>query len=317
DVGTAGYVDPRKNLEKLGTPTMGGLMIVVIIDLTTLVWAQWSKLVLLTLFTIVLLCMLGFIDDFLKLKYRNTEGVRGFIKLYVQGALTLFAAFYLLFNKDTHNLISEVMIPFIKEPVLVGTTGAIVGVILTIFVIVGTSNAVNLTDGMDGLAIGCVIIVTFVFLVITYVSGNAIFAKYLQVPYVPGSGELTVFCSALIGAGLGFLWFNCYPAMVFMGDTGSLALGGVLGMVAVLIHQPIIIAIAGGIFLIETVSVIIQRSYFKYTKHRYGEGRRVFKMAPIHHHFQKLGWKESQIVTRFYVITVLFAVLALATLKIR
>ena len=206
---------------------------------------------------------------------------------------------------------------FIKEPVLVGTTGAIVGVILTIFVIVGTSNAVNLTDGMDGLAIGCVIIVTFVFLVITYVSGNAIFAKYLQVPYVPGSGELTVFCSALIGAGLGFLWFNCYPAMVFMGDTGSLALGGVLGMVAVLIHQPIIIAIAGGIFLIETVSVIIQRSYFKYTKHRYGEGRRVFKMAPIHHHFQKLGWKESQIVTRFYVITVLFAVLALATLKIR
>jgi len=155
DVGTAGYVDPRKNLEKLGTPTMGGLMIVVIIDLTTLVWAQWSKLVLLTLFTIVLLCMLGFIDDFLKLKYRNTEGVRGFIKLYVQGALTLFAAFYLLFNKDTHNLISEVMIPFIKEPVLVGTTGAIVGVILTIFVIVGTSNAVNLTDGMDGLAIGC------------------------------------------------------------------------------------------------------------------------------------------------------------------
>ncbi len=314
---TSSYVDPRKNPEKFGTPTMGGLMIVVIIDLTTLVWAQWTKLVLLTLFAIILLCMLGFIDDFLKLKYRNTEGVRGFIKLYVQGGLTAFAACYLLLNKDTQNLISEVMLPFVKEPVLVGTTGAIVGVIITMFVIVGTSNAVNLTDGMDGLAIGCVIIVTFVFLVMTYVSGNAIFAKYLQVPYVPGSGELTVFCSALIGAGLGFLWFNCFPAMVFMGDTGSLALGGVLGMVAVLIHQPIVIAIAGGIFLIEALSVIIQRSYFKYTKYRYGEGRRVFKMAPIHHHFQKLGWKESQIVTRFYIITVLFAVLALATLKIR
>ncbi len=317
DTGTSSYVDPRKNPEKFGVPTMGGLMIVVIIDLTTLIWAQWIKLVILTLFAIILLCMLGFIDDFLKLKYRNTEGVRGFIKLYVQGGLTAFAACYLLFNKDTQNLISEVMVPFIKEPVLVGTTGAIVGVIITMLVIVGTSNAVNLTDGMDGLAIGCVIIVTFVFLVMTYVSGNVIFAKYLQVPYVPGSGELTVFCSALIGAGLGFLWFNCYPAMVFMGDTGSLALGGVLGMVAVLIHQPIVIAIAGAIFLIEALSVIIQRSYFKYTKHRYGEGRRVFKMAPIHHHFQKLGWKESQIVTRFYVITVLFAVLGLATLKIR
>lgn len=311
------YIDPRKKPEKYGTPTMGGLMIVVVIDITTLLWAQWIKIVILTLFTIVVLCILGFIDDFMKLKYRNTEGVRGLIKLYVQGALTIFAACYLLWNDDTHKLISEVMIPFVKEPVLIGVSGAVVGIIITTLAVVGTSNAVNLTDGLDGLAIGCMVIVTFVFVVLTYVAGNAIAARYLQVPYVPGAGELTVFCSAMIGAGLGFLWFNCHPAMVFMGDTGSLALGGVLGMIAVLIHQPLVLPIAGGIFVIEALSVMIQRGYFKYTKLRFGEGRRVFKMAPIHHHFQQLGWKESQIVTRFYIICVLFAVMALATLKIR
>lgn len=311
------FVDPRKKPEKFGTPTMGGLMIVLIIDLATLLWAQWIKFVLLTLFTIVVLCMLGFIDDFLKLKYTDTKGVKGLIKIYVQGALTLFAAGYLFSNPDTNYLISEIMVPFVKEPILTGTVGAIVGVIIMIFAIVGTSNAVNLTDGLDGLAIGCVIIVSFVFVVMTYVAGNAVFAKYLQVPYVPGAGELTIFCSAMIGAGLGFLWFNCYPAMVFMGDTGSLALGGVLGMVAILIHQPLVLIIAGGIFLIEALSVIIQRYYFKYTKWKYGAGRRVFKMAPIHHHFQQLGWKESQVVTRFYIVCILFAVMALATLKIR
>ncbi|MGC8743421.1 MAG: phospho-N-acetylmuramoyl-pentapeptide-transferase [Verrucomicrobiia bacterium] len=315
--GSQSIIDPRKKPEKFGIPTMGGLMIVIIIDLTTLMWAQWIKPVLLVLFTIVVLCMLGFIDDFMKLKYRDTKGVKGLIKLYVQGGLTAFAACYLLFNEDTSHLISDVMIPFVKEPVLTGTIGAAVGVLIMIIAIVGTSNAVNLTDGLDGLAIGCVIIVSFVFVVMTYVAGNAIFAKYLQVPYVPGAGELTVFCSAMIGAGLGFLWFNCHPAMVFMGDTGSLALGGVIAMVAILIHQPLVLPIAGGIFLIEASSVMIQRGYFKYTKYKYGAGRRVFKMAPIHHHFQQLGWKESQIVTRFYIICILFAVMALATLKIR
>ncbi|MGC8830264.1 MAG: phospho-N-acetylmuramoyl-pentapeptide-transferase [Verrucomicrobiia bacterium] len=315
--GSKSVIDPRKKPEKYGTPTMGGLMIVVIIDLTTLLWAQWIKPVLLVLFTIVVLCLLGFIDDFLKLKYRDTKGIKSWIKIYVQLGLAAFAACYLLFNEDTSHLITDVMIPVVKEPVFTGTIGAVIGVVIVIGAIVGTSNGVNITDGLDGLAIGCVVIVSFVFVVITYLAGNAIFAKYLQIPYVPGAGELTVFCSAMIGAGLGFLWFNCHPATVFMGDTGSLALGGVLAMVAILIHQPFVLLIAGGIFVIELLSSAIQTSYFKFTRLIYGEGRRIFKIAPLHHHFQQLGWKESQIVSRFYIVCVLFAIIALATLKIR
>ncbi len=188
---------------------------------------------------------------------------------------------------------------------------------MTTLAIVGSSNAVNLTDGLDGLAIGCTAIVSFVFLVLTYLAGNARSAAYLQIPHVSGAGELTVFCSAMIGASLGFLWFNCHPARVFMGDTGSLALGGVLAMVAVLIHQPLVLVLAGGVFVAEAGSVLIQRGWFKYTKFRYGQGRRAFLMAPLHHHFEKLGWYESQIVTRFYILCVLCAVLALGTLKIR
>jgi phospho-N-acetylmuramoyl-pentapeptide-transferase len=195
--------------------------------------------------------------------------------------------------------------------------GVVLGIILTSLTIVGSSNAVNLTDGLDGLAIGCTAIVSFVFLVLTYLSGNANTAAYLQIPHVTGAGELTVFCSAMIGASLGFMWFNCHPAQVFMGDTGSLALGGVLGMIAVLIHQPLVLALAGGVFVAEAGSVIIQRSWFKYTKSKYGQGRRVFLMAPLHHHFEKLGWHESQVVNRFYILCVLCAVLALSTLKIR
>ncbi len=183
--------------------------------------------------------------------------------------------------------------------------------------IVGSSNAVNLTDGLDGLAIGCTVIVSFVFLVLTYLAGNARAAAYLLIPYVPGAGELTVFCAAIIGAGLGFLWFNCHPAQMFMGDTGSLALGGALGIVAVLIHQPFVLVIAGGIFVIEAGSVMIQTGWFRYTRRRFGTGRRVFLMAPLHHHFEKKGWYESQVVIRFYILCVLFAVLALSTLKIR
>ncbi|TAL03622.1 MAG: phospho-N-acetylmuramoyl-pentapeptide-transferase, partial [Verrucomicrobia bacterium] len=181
----------------------------------------------------------------------------------------------------------------------------------------GSSNAVNLTDGLDGLAIGCTTIAAIVFLIFTYIAGNFRAAAYLQVPYVEGAGELTVFCAALIGAGLGFLWYNCHPARVFMGDTGSLALGGALGIIAVLIHQPFVLVIAGAIFVVEAVSVIIQRGWFRYTRKRFGEGRRFFLMAPIHHHFEKKGWYESQVVTRFYILSVLFAVVALATLKLR
>jgi phospho-N-acetylmuramoyl-pentapeptide-transferase len=176
---------------------------------------------------------------------------------------------------------------------------------------------VNLTDGLDGLAIGCTLIVTFVFIIFTYIAGNKIMAEYLRVPYVEGAGELTVFCAAMVGAGLGFLWFNCHPAQVFMGDTGSLALGGVLGVIAVLIHQPFVLVIAGGVFVLEAGSVMIQTVWFKHTRRKFGEGRRVFLMAPLHHHFEKKGWYESQVVARFYILGILFAVLALSTLKLR
>jgi len=304
-------------LSKRGTPTMGGLMMVLVLDVTALLWAQWNTLVLLTLLSVVVLCGLGFLDDYAKITRQDSRGVQEFIKLWVQGALALFVAVYLWRVPATSHLISQVMVPFFKHPVLTGASGATVGIVLTALTIVGSSNAVNLTDGLDGLAIGCTAIVSFVFLVLTYLAGNAKTAAYLQIPHVSGAGELTVFCAAMIGATLGFLWFNCHPAQVFMGDTGSLALGGVLGMIAVLIHQPLVLAIAGGVFVAEAASVIVQRTWFKYTKYRFGEGRRVFLMAPLHHHFEKLGWYESQIVTRFYILCVLFAVLALSTLKIR
>ena len=304
-------------ISKRGTPTMGGLMMVLVLDATALLWAQWNTMILLALLSVVVLSGLGFLDDYAKITKQNSRGVQEFIKLWVQGVLAVFVAIYLWRVPATSELISRVMIPFFKYPVLTGTAGTIVGIILTALTIVGSSNAVNLTDGLDGLAVGCTAIVSFVFLVLTYVAGNAKTSAYLQIPHVPGAGELTVFCAAMIGTSLGFLWFNCHPAQVFMGDTGSLALGGVLGMIAVLIHQPLALAIAGGVFVAEAASVIIQRSWFKYTKYRFGEGRRVFLMAPLHHHFEKLGWYESQIVTRFYILCVLCAVVALSTLKIR
>jgi phospho-N-acetylmuramoyl-pentapeptide-transferase len=182
---------------------------------------------------------------------------------------------------------------------------------------VGSSNAVNLTDGLDGLAVGCTLIVSFVFLILTYLAGNFRSATYLNIPYVEGAGELTVFCAAIIGAGLGFLWFNCHPAQVFMGDTGSLPLGGALGIIAVLIHQPFVLVIAGGVFVMEAASVLLQTGWFRFTRKRYGTGRRIFLMAPLHHHFEKKGWYESQVVIRFYILSVLCAVVALSTLKIR
>jgi phospho-N-acetylmuramoyl-pentapeptide-transferase len=302
---------------KKGTPTMGGLLLVLVLDVTAMLWAQWNTQVLLALFTVIVLCGLGFIDDYAKIARQNSRGLREFIKLWVQGALALFAAGYLWRLPATTTLISDVMVPFYKYPVLTGGLGAAVGIALTGCTIVGSSNAVNLTDGLDGLAIGCTAIVSFVFLVLTYLAGNARTAAYLQIPHVPGAGELTVFCAAMLGAGLGFLWFNCHPACLFMGDTGSLALGGGLGMIAVLIHQPMVLAIAGGVFVAEAGSVIIQRTWFKITKLRYGQGRRVFLMAPLHHHLQKLGWRETQVVTRFYILGVLCAVVAFSTLKIR
>lgn len=304
-------------LSKRGTPTMGGVLIVLVLDLTALLWAQWNTLILLTLLSVVVMAALGFYDDYAKITQQNNKGAASHVKLWVQGILSLFIAFYLWKLPATSGLISNVMIPFYKYPIVTGGAGAAVGIILTTLTIVGSSNAVNLTDGLDGLAIGCTVIVSFVFLVLTYVCGNAAIAKYLQIPHVSGAGELTVFCAAMIGAGLGFLWFNCHPAQVFMGDTGSLPLGGVLGIIAILIHQPLVLVIAGGVFVAEAGSVIIQRGWFKYTKRKYGEGRRVFLMSPLHHHFEKKGWYESQVVTRFYILGVLCAVVALSTLKIR
>jgi phospho-N-acetylmuramoyl-pentapeptide-transferase len=302
-------------LSKKGTPTMGGILIVLVLDLTALLWAQWNALVVLTLLSLIVLAGLGFYDDYVKITQQNNRGTRSLVKLWVQFALALFIGVYLWMLPETHKLITEVMVPFIKDPVLKSAGPA--GLVLTVLTIIGSSNAVNLTDGLDGLAIGCTLIVAAVFLVFTYIAGNFKFAEYLHVPFVSGAGELTVFCAAMIGSGLGFLWFNCHPAQMFMGDTGSLALGGVLGIIAVLIHQPLVLVIAGGVFVVEAVSVLLQTTWFKYTRHRTGTGQRIFLMAPLHHHFEKKGWYESQVVTRFYILCILCAVVALSTLKLR
>jgi phospho-N-acetylmuramoyl-pentapeptide-transferase len=302
-------------LNKRGTPTMGGVLIVLAMDLSALLWTQLNELIVLTLLSLVLLAGLGFYDDYAKITQQSNRGAKGQVKIWVQTLLALFIGVYLLRLPSRSTLVADIMVPFCKHPVLTGAAG--LGLLLTVLTIVGSSNAVNLTDGLDGLAVGCTLIVTMVFLVMTYIAGHHRFAEYLQVPYVPGAGELTVFCAAMFGAGLGFLWYNCHPAQVFMGDTGSLALGGALGIMAVLIHQPLVLVIAGGVFVMEAASVICQTLWFKYTRRRYGTGRRIFLMAPLHHHFEKRGWYESQVVTRFYILGVLCAVVALSTLKLR
>ena len=303
-------------LSKKGTPTMGGVLIVAVLVFSTVLWTQLdNKLVLLTLLSVIVLAGLGFYDDYAKIIQQSGGGTPPRVKLLTQTAVSTFIGFYLWLTPSTSKLVSDIMVPFYKHPV--ATNCAWLGVIVVIFAIVGTSNAVNLTDGLDGLAIGCSLIVAFVFLVLTYVAGNVKAAAYLDIPHVDGAGELTVFCSALLGAGLGFLWYNCHPAKVFMGDTGSLALGGAFGVVAVLIQQPFVLVIAGGVFVMEAVSVMAQTTWFRYTRMRTGTGKRIFLMAPLHHHFEKKGWYESQVVMRFYILCVLFAVVALATLKLR
>ncbi|MFO1459608.1 MAG: phospho-N-acetylmuramoyl-pentapeptide-transferase [Verrucomicrobiota bacterium] len=303
------------DLAKRGTPTMGGILIVLVLDLTVLLWAQWNAHVLLTALSLIVLAGLGFYDDWLKVTKQDSAGSSSRIKLAVQVGLALGIGLYLWRLPSTESLVTDVQIPFLKNPVLVGAPA--VGIVVVMLTIVGSSNAVNLTDGMDGLAIGCTLITASVMVIMTYIAGNAVFAKYLLVPHVPGAGELTVVCSALVGASLGFLWFNCHPAEVFMGDTGSLALGGALGIMAVLIHQPLVLVIAGGVFVAEALSVLLQVSWFKFTRRTYGAGRRIFLMSPLHHHFRKKGWPESKIVTRFYIVAVLCAVVALSSLKVR
>ena len=317
----AGGLDARV-LSKRGTPSMGGVMIVLALDVTALLWARWNEFLALSLMSVVVLAALGFYDDWVKLTRQDKDGIHSKVKLAVQLALGLFIGLYLWHHPTKSDLIGKLVVPFYSgqdgpggEIVFAGV--GVVGLLVTTAAIVGSSNAVNLTDGLDGLAIGCTLIVTFVFIIFTYIAGNKIMADYLRVPYVEGAGELTVFCAAMVGGGLGFLWFNCHPAQVFMGDTGSLALGGVLGVIAVLIHQPFVLVIAGGVFVLEAVSVLVQTGWFKHTRRKYGEGRRVFLMAPLHHHFEKKGWYESQVVARFYILGILFAVLALSTLKLR
>jgi len=306
----------QRGAKKKGTPTMGGILIILSLNFSTLLWTHWNSLVELTLLSVVVLTALGFYDDYAKIIHQSgRRGTKSNVKLWVQGALALFIGLYLWLAPSTSKLVTDIMVPFYKNPIL--RNAMILGLVVVLLTIVGSSNAVNLTDGMDGLAIGCTLIVSFVFVVLTYLAGNARAAGYLQIPYVPGAGELTVICAAMIGAGLGFLWFNCPPAQVFMGDTGSLPLGGVLGIIAVLIHQPLVLIIAGGVFVIEAGSVILQTGWFRYTRLRCGVGRRIFLMAPIHHHFEKKGWDESQVVMRFYILGVLCAVMALSTLKIR
>lgn len=303
------------NVSKRGVPTMGGLLIVIALDLSALLWAQCNLQVTLTLVSVIVLALLGFYDDYSKIMQQKSAGLTERIKLFVQTTLALVIGVFLWQMPETTRLITEVMVPFYKQPLLIGA--GLVGLLVTILAIVGSSNAVNLTDGLDGLAVGSTVMVSFVLLVFTYIAGHVEYAKHLNVPHIVGAGELSVVCAALIGASLGFLWFNCHPALMFMGDTGALALGGALGIIAVLIHQPFILVIAGGVFVLEAGSVLLQRSWFKYTRHRTGTGQRIFLMAPLHHHFQKKSWHENQVVIRFYILGILFAVMALATLKLR
>ena len=311
---TAGGLGARV-LSKKGTPTMGGILIIAVLVFSTMLWAQWNAQIEVTLLSVLVLSGLGFYDDYAKIIQQSGGGTPPRLKLWVQILLAGFIGVYLWLTPSTGRLVTDINVPFYKYPVMINAGW--VGLLIVVLAIVGSSNAVNLTDGLDGLAVGCTLIVGFVFLFFTYLAGNIRTAGYLQIPYVNGAGELTVFCAALIGAGLGFLWFNCHPAQVFMGDTGSLPLGGAFGIMGVLIHQPFILVIAGGVFVMEAVSVILQTGWFRFTRKRYGVGRRIFLMAPLHHHFEKKGWYESQVVMRFYILCVLFAVVALATLKLR
>ncbi|MCI0706505.1 MAG: phospho-N-acetylmuramoyl-pentapeptide-transferase [Ignavibacteriae bacterium] len=311
---------PKTHLSKAGTPTMGGLIVLLSIVVPALLWADVGNMyVALILFVTVALGAVGFLDDYLKVVKKKPKGLIGRYKILGQVfvGLVLGSVIYFypeLFDETLIPVSSKTTVPFFKN--LEFDLGVFY-IPMVIFIITATSNGVNLTDGLDGLAIGTVGIVGATIAVIAYISGHIELSQYLTIPFLRGNGELVVFCAALVGAALGFLWFNSYPAQVFMGDTGSLALGGVIGAMCVLIKKELLLPTLGGIFLMENLSVIIQRAYFKYTKNKYGEGRRIFKMAPIHHHFELLGWPEPKIVTRFYIVAILFMILSLATFKVR
>lgn len=299
---------PESHYEKAGTPTMGGTLILVGIAVSTLLWGNLTNsYVWVALLVTMAYGVVGFIDDYKKVKLRNSDGLSARAKYFWQSVIALSAAIF-LFKTAQVPAETQFIVPFFKEVVIdMGWTY----VALTYFVIVGTSNAVNLTDGLDGLAIMPTVMVAGALAIFAYLTGHVMFAEYLVIPYIPNAGELVIFCAALVGAGLGFLWFNAYPAMVFMGDVGALALGAALGIVAVLVRQEIVLMIMGGVFVMETVSVIMQVASFKLT------GKRVFRMAPIHHHFELKGWPEPHIIVRFWIITVILVLVGLSTLKLR
>lgn len=299
---------PESHYQKAGTPTMGGALILVGIAVSTLLWGNLeNSYVWVALLVTMAYGVVGFIDDYKKVKLGNSDGLSARAKYLWQSVIALTAAIF-LYKSALVPAETQFIVPFFKEVVIdMGWTY----VLLTYFVIVGTSNAVNLTDGLDGLAIMPTVMVAGALAIFAYLTGYVMFAEYLVIPYIPKAGELVIFCAALVGAGLGFLWFNAYPAMVFMGDVGALALGAALGVVAVLVRQEIVLMIMGGVFVMETVSVIMQVASFKLT------GKRVFRMAPIHHHFELKGWSEPHIIVRFWIITVILVLIGLSTLKLR
>ena len=327
----------QSHLSKSGTPTMGGVLVLLSITVSTLLWFDLSN----RFVWIVLMVMLGFgaigwVDDWRKVVHKDPEGMRSVEKYLWQSVIGLVAALYLVFSISENSNVrvlelffrwvqsgfdlslppkAGLLVPFFKE--ISYPLGVLGFVGLTYLVIVGSSNAVNLTDGLDGLAIMPVVMVGSALGVFAYVTGSSVFSKYLFFPHIPGSGELLIFCAAMAGAGLAFLWFNTHPAQVFMGDVGALALGAALGTIAVIVRQEIVLAVMGGVFVAEAVSVMLQVGYFKYTRRRFGEGRRLLRMAPLHHHFEKAGWKETQVVVRFWIITMLLCLVGLSTLKLR
>lgn len=300
---------PQSHLSKAGTPTMGGVLIVVAITVSCLLWGDLRQASLWLVLYVTISCgMVGWVDDYRKLVLKNSKGLSGRWKLFWLSIIALSAVLYLYFNASMP-IHTQLTVPFFKTWLI--NLGPLFP-LLAYFVIVGSSNAVNLTDGLDGLAIMPIVMVAGALGVFAYAASNAVYAHYLSIPFVPNTGELTIFCSAIVGAGLGFLWYNSYPAQVFMGDVGSLALGAALGIVAIVVRQELVLLIMGGLFVIETISVILQVGYFKCTG-----GKRLFRMAPLHHHFELKGWSEPKVIVRFWIITVVFVLCGLATLKLR
>ena len=327
----------QAHIAKSGTPTMGGVLILIGIGISTLLWFDWSnRFVWIVMVVTIGFGLIGWVDDYRKVVQKNPEGMSSREKYFWQSLIGLIAALYLAFSvSETSNLRvlelfirwvqsgfsndlppkADLLVPFVKT--ISYPLGVFGFIILTYFVIVGASNAVNLTDGLDGLAIMPVVMVGSALGVFAYATGSSVFSRYLLLPYIPGAGELLIFCAAMAGAGLAFLWFNTHPAQVFMGDVGALSLGGALGTIAVITRQEIVLGIMGGVFVAEALSVMVQVAWFKFTKAKFGAGRRIFKMAPLHHHFEKSGWTETQVVVRFWIITMLLCLVGLASLKLR